>query len=356
MVGQKALSKQSVEPANWVDPRNNHNSTLKLCADLETIRFHTPFALGAGHLPPKLKDRRCFNALGEAAVTYRDLVLRIAQGLQVIALCVFGLAGLGLLIFTILSALGVMPWLTFTADFQGTSFIYAGQATQIGLTTLLLMLFFFIPSQARLLSLEQSHRSFRISMDDVARAYHLCHTADRAGVFTASSEFDEVRERLTFLRDHPDMSELETDILTVAAQMSQQSKHLADVYSDDKIARAKDFLRQRQTEAENQQARIVEALHICREIQKWAQQVEVEESIVASQLSRLDDQLQAVLPALGYSFEDDEDSDEDAMPRDPRLLGPPQPTSQASSLGVATTSTPPLRADNVFPLSPAAAE
>ncbi|MDG1118895.1 MAG: DNA repair protein [Flavimaricola sp.] len=298
-------------------------------------------------------------------MTYRYLGLRIAQGLQVIALFVLGLAGLGLLIFTGLSALGIMPWLTFTADFEGVSFIYAGHATQIGVTTLLLMLFFFIPSQTRLLSLEQSHRNFHISMDDVSRAYHLCHTADRAGLFTASSEFDEVRERLTFLRDHPDLAELETDILTVAAQMSQQSKRLADVYSDEKVARARDFLRQRQAEAENQQARIVEALHVCREIRKWAKQVEVEESIVASQLAQLDKQLQSALPALGYSFEVTE---EEEAAVDQRLLAPPAPslpkagaakdraTKDRAATNSGNTAPRPMRPDNVVALAPRAAE
>ena len=324
------------------------------------MRFPPPFRLGAGNLPSKLKDGRCFNALGEAAVTYRYLGLRIAQGLQVIALFVLGLAGLGLLIFTGLSALGIMPWLTFTADFEGVSFIYAGHATQIGVTTLLLMLFFFIPSQTRLLSLEQSHRNFHISMDDVSRAYHLCHTADRAGLFTASSEFDEVRERLTFLRDHPDLAELETDILTVAAQMSQQSKRLADVYSDEKVARARDFLRQRQAEAENQQARIVEALHVCREIRKWAKQVEVEESIVASQLAQLDKQLQSALPALGYSFEVTE---EEEAAVDQRLLAPPAPSlpkagaaKDRAATNSGNTAPRPMRPDNVVALAPRAAE
>lgn len=303
-------------------------------------------------------------------MTYRYLGLRIAQGMQVIALFFLGLAGLGLLIFTGLSALGIMPWLTFTADFEGVSFIYAGHATQIGLTTLLLMLFFFIPSQARLLSLEQSHRNFRISMDDVSRAYHLCHTADRAGLFTASSEFDEVRERLTFLRDHQDLAELETDIITVAAQMSQQSKRLADVYSDEKVARARDFLRQRQAEAENQQARIVEALHVCREICKWAKQVEVEESIVASQLAQLDKQLQSALPALGYSFEVTE---EDKAAVDQRLLAPPAPslpkagtandraandraTNDRAAMNSGNTAPRPMRPDNIVALAPTAAE
>jgi hypothetical protein len=245
----------------------------------------------------------CFKALGEAIVMSGVLVLRLAQAMQVLSLILLGLAGLILLVYTLLCTAGVAPWLTFEAQFGTTTFLYAGQATQIGVTTLLLLLFFFIPSQARLLTLERSHRNFRINMDDVARAYHLCHTADRAGVFTLSSEFDAVRERLAFLRDHPDMAELETDLLTVAAQMSQQARRLADVYSDEKVARAKDFLRQRQAEAETQQARIVEAQHTCREIRKWAQQVDLEESIVASQLARLDDELQSVLPALGYSFE-----------------------------------------------------
>jgi uncharacterized membrane protein YgaE (UPF0421/DUF939 family) len=122
-------------------------------------------------------------------------------------------------------------------------------------------------------------------------------------VFSLSSEFDAVRERLAYLRDHPDMGMLESDILTLAAQMGQQARHLADVYSDQKVARAKDFLTQRQQEAEDQQARIVEALHVMREIRRWADQVETEEAIVASQLGQLDEQLQAILPALGYDFQ-----------------------------------------------------
>jgi hypothetical protein len=93
--------------------------------------------------------------------------------------------------------------------------------------------------------------------------------------------------------------------MEVAAQMSQQARHLADVYSHEKVARAKSFLRQRQQEAEQHQERIVEAMHVCSEIRKWAQQVELEESVVASQLARLDAQLQSTLPALGYSLEHD---------------------------------------------------
>ncbi len=238
-------------------------------------------------------------------MSYQLLIFRASQAMQVAAISLIGLIGLALLAFTIGSALGLLPWLEFEATFGDYTYLHAGQAVQIGVTALFVMLFCFIPSQVRILSLEKAHRDFRITMDDVALAYHRCHAADRAGVFTMSSEFDQVRERLAYLRDHPDLPELETDVLTVAAQMSQQARRLADVYSDEKVRRAKDFLAQRQHEAETQQARIVEALHVCREIRRWTHQVELEERVVASQLDRLDQQLRATLPELGYMIEPD---------------------------------------------------
>tara|TARA_B110000977_G_C10692345_1_gene343997 strand:- start:106 stop:576 length:471 start_codon:yes stop_codon:yes gene_type:complete len=139
-------------------------------------------------------------------------------------------------------------------------------------------------------------------MEDVARAYHVCHTADRSGIFTMSSEFDAVRERLAYLRDHPDLDSLEPQVLEIAAQMSHQSRELADIYNVEKVARAKMFLHQRQQEAERQQQLIIEAHHALRDIRKWSQQVELEESVVASQLSQLQEQLDATLPALGYTL------------------------------------------------------
>jgi len=91
-----------------------------------------------------------------------------------------------------------------------------------------------------------------------------------------------VRERLSYLRDHPDMDSLEPSVLELAAQMSQQSRELAEIYSDEKVARAKN--------------------HALRDIRKWSQQVELEESVVASQLSQLEEQLEATLPGFGYNF------------------------------------------------------
>lgn len=136
-----------------------------------------------------------------------------------------------------------------------------------------------IASAGRIMSLERSHRNFQVKIDEVARSYHVYHTADRSGVFTMSSEFDAVLE--------------------LAAQMSRQARELADVYSDEKVARAKTFLEQHQQETERQQTLI---LHALRDIRKWSQQVELEESVVASQLSQLEDPLEATLPALGYSL------------------------------------------------------
>ncbi len=100
------------------------------------------------------------------------------------------------------------------------------------------MLCFFLPSNARIMRLENSHRRFSIGMRDVAQAYHFAHAADREGIFQMSSEFDAVRECLAYLRDHPDLESLEPALLEAAAQMSHISRELADVYADEKVARA----------------------------------------------------------------------------------------------------------------------
>ena len=222
---------------------------------------------------------------------------------------------------TIAAALGYLPWLELTARFGETTLPWAGMALQIFLTVLLVTLVFFLPSASRVLALENSHRNFRVSMNDVARAYHVAHTADRAGVFTMSSEFDAVRERLAFLRDHPKVDGLGylgfiADVMEVAAQMGEQARDLADIYSDEKVSRARKFLAQRQEDAERQQERIVEALHVCREMKRWANQVELEESVVASQLAQLDDQLQAMLPELGFEPPRRAEPSDTAMPEE----------------------------------------
>lgn len=231
-----------------------------------------------------------------------SLVARCHRFLHSVSMVLILLIGLSAIVYTLGSSFGVAPWLTFPATFGEFTFPQAGMITQIAATVVLASLFFFMPSAGRIMSLERTHRDFKITMEDVARAYHACHTADRAGLFTMSSEFDAVRERLSHLRDHPDLDSLEPQVLELAAQMSQQSRELADIYSDEKVTRAKTFLRQRQEEVERQQSLIVEAHHALRDIRKWSQQVELEESVVASQLSQLEEQLEATLPSLGYTL------------------------------------------------------
>jgi len=235
-------------------------------------------------------------------LTIKTTFIRIHRAFHILALLSLVATAIALTGVTLAAAFGVLPWLNFTLSFGEISYVMAGQITQIAITVLMVALAAFLPANSRILMLERSHRDFNLSMEDVARAYHLCHTADRSGVFSLSAEFDAVRERLVHLRDHPDLGALEPDVLEVAAQMSHTARHLADVYSDEKVSRAKTFLQQRQEETELQQERIVEALHACRDIRKWSQQVELEESVVASQLAVLEEQLEATLPALGYSL------------------------------------------------------
>lgn len=241
------------------------------------------------------------NPLG-GNVSDQSLVARSHRMLHSVSMVLIVLIGLSAIAYTLSAAFGLAPWLTFTATFGDVAYPQAGMITQITVTVILASLFFFMPSAGRIMSLERAHRDFKITMEDVAHAYHVCHTADRAGLFTMSSEFDAVRERLSYLRDHPDLDSLEPQVLELAAQMSQQSRELSDIYSDEKVARAKTFLRQRQEEVERQQSLIVEAHHALRDIRKWSQQVELEESVVASQLSQLEEQLEATLPSLGYTL------------------------------------------------------
>ncbi len=222
---------------------------------------------------------------------------------HIVSFILLATAALVLLFYTILSALDLTPWLTLALTFGDIQVPQGGMYIQIAVTLLGISILAYLPSNVRVLQLEKSHRDFHLNMEDVARAYQLSHNADRQGVFSLSSEFDAVRERLSYLRDHPDLSRLESDVLTLAAQMSEKSRDISSLYSDEKVTRAKKFLSERQREIEDQQERIVDALHICDEVRKWKRQIEAEEDVLQRQLARLDKRLQLILPDLGYDFE-----------------------------------------------------
>ncbi len=198
-----------------------------------------------------------------------------------------------------MAAFGQWPWISVPLRFGKDSVENAGLYVQVGLTVLALGLCFFLPSTRRIMKLETSHRRFSINMNDVARAYAAVHSADRANTFRLSSEFDSVRERLAYLRDHPDLSTLEPGLLEIAAQMSHISKELATVYADEKIDRARSFLRQRQEEVDQFNARLDQAKAITNEMKHWLHEVELEESVASAQLDRLRGEMREIMPELG---------------------------------------------------------
>ena len=197
------------------------------------------------------------------------------------------------------AAAGWLPWLSLPVGFGDVPLPLAGMALQVGLATVLVALAATIPAMLRVGRLEAAHRSFAIGMEDVARAYHAAHSADRAGAFRLRHEFDAVRERIAHLREHPDLTGMEAETLELAAQMSTQSRRLAETYSDDAVDRARRFLEQRQEEVERTREAIARAHHSARELKRWTTAVELEEQVVESQLRRLEEDLEELLPRLG---------------------------------------------------------
>lgn len=229
----------------------------------------------------------------------RSLLFLFQYLMQRLAVAVFVLAALGLLAVTVMAALDYAPWLEFSVAIGGVAYEQAGMYAQIGLTVLAVLLCFYLPANARIMRLENSHRRFELGMQDVARAYAIAHSADRDNLFQLSSEFDAVRERLAYLREHPDLESLEPALLEMAAQMSHISRELADVYATDKVTRAREFLKQRQEEVAQFNTRLENAKKLTSEMKHWVHEVELEESVAASQLQRLQDELREIMPELG---------------------------------------------------------
>jgi len=218
---------------------------------------------------------------------------------QRLAVALFAIAAVAITVSTVMAALGLWAWVELPISYAGEPIEKAGMYAQIGLTFLAVGLCFFLPTNRRVMQLETSHRQFSMNMDDVTRAYGAVHAADRGEVFQMSSEFDSVRERLAYLRDHPDLSTLEPALLEVAAQMSHISRELATVYADEKIERARNFLKERQEEVNLFNSRLDQAKGITTEMKHWLHEVELEESVAAAQLDRLRAEMREIMPELG---------------------------------------------------------
>jgi len=236
--------------------------------------------------------------------TWQTLPQRIAALARLVSLWIVAGAACLATLACLAAAAGLIPWLELQARWGGTDLQGAGAALQIGLTALLIVLCAYLPANARILRLERSHRDFHITMEDVARAYRASHEADRAGAFTLSSEFDDMRARIRHLREHPDLAALEPQVLEVAAQMSRTSRDLAVVYSDERVGRARGFLAQRQEEIAAFREQIDIAQRTTDELKRWQDDILAEEREAERQLARLEKDLREVLPGLGYELED----------------------------------------------------
>lgn len=221
----------------------------------------------------------------------------VARMMRVLAIAYVALLAAIAVVSLALSATGVWPWLQLNV--QGWAYGFpAGHAVQIVGAGLGLALLLYLPSALKVAQLDHAHRKFTLRMEDIAKAYQISHQADREGVFTLSSEFDAVRERMAYLRQHPDLARLEPDLLEAAAQMSQVSRDLAETYSDTKVERARAVLRQRQTEVSELQERIDTATAMTEELRRWSTQVAVEESVADQQIEQLCKDLAELLPEL----------------------------------------------------------
>ncbi len=237
--------------------------------------------------------------------------LRAAQGmLQSVAQVVIVLLALGLTAACIASAFGMLPWPQIALFFGGQAVPQAGMWVQIGLTLLLVMMTFYLPANTRMSRLERSHRSFAIGMNDVSHAYRAAHAADRAGVFALSGEFDAMRARMEHLRNHPDFQHLEPELLQLAAQMSLETRDLARAYSEERVSRAKGFLKQRQEEVQALTDRLAIARRTCDELRRWLTDIEADERSAQTQIKRLEADLKEILPTLGYEMDHDDIRDD----------------------------------------------
>jgi membrane protein implicated in regulation of membrane protease activity len=210
---------------------------------------------------------------------------------------------------------GLIAWPDLALSYDGTALPKAGMWALIALTILFLLLCFYLPANARMARLEKSHRSFQMGMEDVARAYRMAHAADRAGVFALSAEFDSMRARMDHLRTHPDLSHLEPELLQTAAQMSYETRELARAYSDERVTRAKMFLKQRQEEVQSLTDRLNIARRVCDDLRRWSTDVDADERVAQVQLRRLEADLREILPTLGFEMEDKQDANVVALPK-----------------------------------------
>ena len=223
----------------------------------------------------------------------------VAQHVTMLLLVVLATCSL---LWTAAAMAGLLPWLSILAAGEEQTIYDIGAGVQIAMTLLLTSLWFFLPSHRRVLSLEASHRRFQLNMDDVARAYEVVLAKDREGAFRLAGEFDAVRERLQYLHSRFDLSQLEPELLELAVQMSYHSRDLAQLYSEEAVARAQSFLAARKAEAERLQSEIAAARQMALALRHASDLVEIAEGSVKEEIEALREELRGLLPRLGIEI------------------------------------------------------
>jgi hypothetical protein len=221
----------------------------------------------------------------------------VLRGLQSTATWLAVLLTTAMALYSAACAFGLFPWPSLRVLFADGMSMDIGIWLQLGVTFFLILVSLLLPANGRMLRLERSHRSFAMGVQDVAHAYRLAPAADRAGVF----------------------AQLEPELLQLAAQMSFITRDIAQTYSDQKVARARSFLAQRQEEVQASKDRIAIARRTVDELRRWLTDIEAEERQVEQQIKRLEGDLREILPPLGYSMELED-------PRDATVVQLPKPT------------------------------
>jgi hypothetical protein len=245
------------------------------------------------------------------------LLHHVQHAFQIVSHVIIVGATIGLVAASLAASLGALPWPELSLRWGAQYIPDAGMYAQIGLTALMVMICFFLPANTRMSRLERSHRSFQISMEDVRHAYEVVHNADRRSVFSLSSDYETMRKRMEYLRQHPDLSHLEPELLEIAAQMSMQSRDLARIYAVERVDRAKTFLKQRQEEVTQIEERLKLARTTCDELKRWLADIESGERENTKGLRALENDLRAILPTLGYDVDDMRDANVVALPKQP---------------------------------------
>ena len=137
-----------------------------------------------------------------------------------------------------------------------------------------------------MLEFHLERRDFSLQLEDVQEAFATLFAYDREGVFTLPGEYDAIRERIRAARNHPDLLQMNGEVLEVAAELSYVLRDLAATYSTERVKDARDAIKtahQRVAELE-ERVKIIKAVE--EEVRREVVPLEMDKSIAESELRR----------------------------------------------------------------------